>query len=376
MAVKDVVVTPNDIFNEGVRVLNEKMDKFQTSIESKVDSEISSVKRVMGENSRSLKETLAAQEKVLDDKIREGIISLTDIRRDVINAVNAYDKEHTQRDTEIYQSIAVQNKKIDNLDIKFVDKPEGDYIYFTNKEGKVKTTFIEKHQCKYVPDEKTLTYKNGKISLKNKFNKDDFKVVDDEINVTGVLLNSGKHLSADRINNDLNNATYNISTITTKLEAVIKKLNTVNGYIASNNFKKSSPDQEALTEFAISCIANSTDKDITKDLIPSGTKIKNTYDNHIWVLNRVTINGLTTINWEDFGSDNICIASNDGVHGLVAGSQDKYRGYVDLNGVISINGLEEELISILSSLNQVEVELNTFDIRLKSIENRLSKLEG
>jgi hypothetical protein len=43
--------------------------------------------------------------------------------------------------------------------------------------------------------------------------------------------------------------------------------------------------------------------------------------------------------WEDFGSDSICLANNEGVHGLVVGSNDKLRGHIDLQGVISINGL-------------------------------------
>ena len=53
---------------------------------------------------------------------------------------------------------------------------------------------------------------------------------------------SGKVISADRINNDLNNATYNIGAITAKLEAVLTKLAQVNHYVASNNFKKDKLD--------------------------------------------------------------------------------------------------------------------------------------
>lgn len=64
--------------------------------------------------------------------------------------------------------------------------------------------------------------------------------------------------------------------------------------------------------------------------MPSGTKIKNTFDNHLWVLNKVSIDGLVTYRWEDFGSDEICIANNDGVHGLVTGSNEKYQGHIDL----------------------------------------------
>lgn len=68
-----------------------------------------------------------------------------------------------------------------------------------------------------------------------------------------------------------------------------------------------------------------------------GTKIKNTFDNHVWVFNKNELSG--QFKWEDFGVDNTCIATNNGVYGIVTGSIDKYRGYIDVNGVITINGL-------------------------------------
>lgn len=113
--------------------------------------------------------------------------------------------------------------------------------------------------------------------------------------------------------------------------------------------------------------------------MPNGTKIKNTYNNHIWVFNRIYVGGLTTSKWEDFGSDSICIANNEGVHGLVAGSQEKYKGYVDIHGEISINGLEEELQEILEGMLNVNSNLTQYksetDAKLADFENRLYRLE-
>lgn len=87
---------------------------------------------------------------------------------------------------------------------------------------------------------------------------------------------------------------------------------------------------------------------MSKESIPVGTKIKNTFDNHIWIFNRITSNGLTTTKWEDFGSDDTCIAGNNGVHGLVTGSNDKFEGHIDIRGIISINGLKEEIDSLIN----------------------------
>ena len=119
---------------------------------------------------------------------------------------------------------------------------------------------------------------------------------------------------------------------------------------------------------------------LTEDMIPCGTKVKNTYDNHIWIFNNVTVDGVTTLKWQDMGSDSICTASNDGVKGLVSGSNDKLRGYVDMQGVISINGLEEELKQIVESINltlqnveKYETETNK---RLDLLEKRLVELEN
>ena len=51
------------------------------------------------------------------------------------------------------------------------------------------------------------------------------------------------------------------------------------------------------------------------------------------MLNRNLVGNESICKWEDFGSDTICVASNDGVHGLVMGSNEKFRGYIDLQGV-------------------------------------------
>lgn len=290
--------------------------------------------------------------------------------------LNTLEKTNENKLKTISNSVVDANNKLNKIQFDIIDNEDNVAITYVNPKGKSEYVAFRKT----IPDEKTLTYEKDKkfIKLKYTFDKDDLQVKNDVVSVKGFTLSSGKHLSADRINNDLSNATYNISDLTYKLENVIKRLNNSNGYLASNNFKTAEPLQDSLTNFAISRLSNKNTT-ITKDQLPSGTKIKNTFDNHIWVLNRISINGLTTYKWEDYGSDAICIANNKGIHGLVTGSQEKLRGYVDINGVISINGLEEELTSILESMLNINNSLKEYQEEINNkfdnILERLSNLE-
>ena len=67
--------------------------------------------------------------------------------------------------------------------------------------------------------------------------------------------------------------------------------------------------------------------------------------------------------WENLGAQKpIAIANNDGLYGLVTGSYEQLEGYIDLNGKITINGLEEALSEIDTSIGDLSdkyVTLNT-----------------
>ena len=287
-----------------------------------------------------------------------------------------YDKEHNAKIIQVFNSLAATNKKLDRIQFDIIDNENNLSVTYVNPLGKTEYVAFRKA----LPDGETLKYtKDKKIGLKYSFDPIDLPITNDVINVKSITLSSGNHLTGDKIINDLSTNTQSIKNITTRLDQLVNKISKSNGYIASNDFRSSTPTQEDLTQFAISCISTSPDDNLTKYHIPSGTKIKNLYDNHVWILNNVFSNGLTIIKWEDFGSDDICIATNQGVHGLVAGSYDKYRGCVDLQGVLSINGLEEELNSINLSLKEIVNNLNSYreetNIQLESIKNRIKALE-
>ena len=281
--------------------------------------------------------------------------------------LDAQDQQNNQRDNQIYHTIDSLSKQLRRMHFDIIDNEDNVAVTYINPDGKLEYGAIKK----FIPDGVTLTENRGIVTWNYKLDSTDFNINSDntiKLNpITELSLSTGTKISVDRLNSDLNNATYNISTLMHKVDATLKKLNSVNGYIASNDFKTEKPSQDQLNNFVIKCLSTS-DNEITKDLIPNGTKIKNTYNDHIWVLNRIAIDGLSTIKWEDFGSDNICIASNDGVHGLVTGSQNKFRGHIDLNGIISINGLEEELNSIMEAVLELTNTVNDLKIKVNQME--------
>ena len=74
--------------------------------------------------------------------------------------------------------------------------------------------------------------------------------------------------------------------------------------------------------------------------IPDQTKVKNLYDGHIWVY------VLNDNNWVDEGADVVVTANNEGVLGVVTGSEDQFQISINSDGIMSVNGLEETLIDL------------------------------
>lgn len=61
------------------------------------------------------------------------------------------------------------------------------------------------------------------------------------------------------------------------------------------------------------------------------------------------------------------------------GSHDKYKAFIDINGVVSINGLEEDLQNILEAATELTTTVNTlksdYEIFKSNVEERLKRLE-
>lgn len=248
----------------------------------------------------------------------------------------------------------------------------------TELNTKVDTTGVQLTELKeqlntYIPPYNVNQFKivGGKLSLIAPFSKKNTKVVNGEREIIALSTNTST-ITGEVIKTQL-------ETIQNQLTNALYKLDNINGFVTSNNFKCARPTDIQLTNFVIIQLSNQGII-VTEETIPNGTKIKNTFDNHIWLFNNIVINGINIHKWEDLGSDNICIANNKGVKGLVTGSEERYRGYIDMNGVISINGLEEELNLILESISVTLENLQKYEtdtnIKIQSFEERLRALEN
>ena len=347
-----------------LKQLDSKIQNTESRLLEDIKRRESSLKNVVSMIKADVNTTLKSHIREFEDLSYKLTQEQKRFELDIREHLDAQDQQNNYRDNQLYDSMNSLQQQMRRMHFDIIDNQDNLAITYVNPDGKIEYGAIKK----IVPDNNTIKLnKNNELYLNYNFNSDTLNVSNENntVNAKALKLSNGNCLTGDRINNDLNNATYNISSLTYKIEAALKKLNTVNGYVTSNNFKTDKPTQEQLTQFAIKCLSTNENQ-ITKDLIPNGTKIKNTYNQHIWILNRITIGGLTTLKWEDFGSDNICVASNDGVHGLVTGSQDKFKGHVDLNGVISINGLEEELSTIMESMLEL----------INSVKELKAKLEN
>ena len=339
-------------------------DDLKQQLSNKSDDQVEVVKSLCEQLSKKAE----SDKQQIDSLVHTQIYSAN---KQLQQSLQDYNKQQSNRDILMYDTIKALGNRLDNTHIDIINNDDNITITYTDNKGKTEYGSILKVRA----DNKTLRQdSHGVIGLKQSYNKEAFVIENDVITPTKIRTNDGRYVSAEYIYNDLKNATYNIGTLTNKLERLQKQINTSNGYIASNNFKSALPSQEKLTNFVLECLSGSF-KEITKEQIPVGTKIKNTFDNHIWVFNRITLNGLTTYRWEDFGSDTICVASNNGVHGLVTGSDDKFEGHIDLRGIITINGLREEIESLIQNELQLKTQLQSYEEKFISLESRIRSLE-
>ena len=372
--------------------MNEPVYAYQGQL-NRLDKKVDSLKELF-ETTLQLKEQILTESVTLIKKdVRQNLQShidefnclkaklleeVSNLKIEIDNSFSCQSKENDEKYSIIYNTVEALRKKISLLyfDIKETNKDLT--VTYVNPSGGIETGTIKK----IIPDEATLTFtEDGKLAVKQSFDKDNFTLSDSgDIKVKSLSLTNGKNISADRIQNDLAIAKSNLDDIKVSIEQILARINSINSYVIANNFGKNDITSAEITEFVLTWIKQLAGADVKKDQIPSGTKIKNTFDNHIWIFNRIKIDGLVTDAWADIGADNICTATNNGILGLVTGSQENLRGYIDINGIISINGLEEALTDLLDSMLQINnsfVEYKSFiDKQLSDLDSRLKLLES
>ena len=373
--------------------LNTKIDKTQKQLteefanhQSLIESTIMNIK---SDVSKQLHEHIIScnnlqndfQAKAAEiDQIKEAVSNQYNrLRLDLREAQDQHTSDFAKRADFLFNMVQASDKKFTNTISKFKltlkDTVDESLIDCTNFSGQASSLRIKKLK----PDNSTITLnEKAELALKYTFDKKSLYIENDCISAQALYLGNNKYLRAKDIDNDLSNATSNITSLTNKMERILSRLSNLNVYVASNNFNTATPSQESLTEYLRRCI-NPSSSWLDIDILASGSKIKNTFDNHIWILNKIVeSDGLSRMQWEDFGPDSVCLAQNDGVHGLVRGSKEPLKGYIDLEGVISINGLSEELASLKSSMLSLQRAFSSYrsqvELRLKDLELKYSSL--
>lgn len=345
---------------------------------------------------RKLPEKLSALKKKdeeHDNQISNINEDIGEINEEIVNLQN--------KDAELTNNIAEVKRHARQISINYNE--ENKEVTFTNYDGGTNSFIVPK------VDEDTLTYRDtDHITLKKVYvdeetisglgtsespleitNKpDELTIITDKNNAqiyAGAIRDDAGVITPQDIRDTNANTESEIERLDNKIDTTKKQLEEVNsnqqdqiddlltrtqgmgGYLNAYDFETATPTQEELTQYAIQDIGNIT----SQSEIYNGTKVKNLYDNHIWVFND---DPELQNPWSDQGTDAIIAdANNDGLHGLVTGSYEDYYGSIDSLGRITINKLEEDLDSINSDLSRaVFIDGDQTITGHKSIDNILS----
>lgn len=172
----------------------------------------------------------------------------------------------------------------------------------------------------------------------------------DGILLTGEYLDGKlKELNKDigDLTNQLNKDVADIEAKDTLQDSQIYDLQTrtkgMGGYLNINNFGDfskltSEQIQTKLTDYALKEIGITDSTQIF-----NGTKVINSFDNHLWILTNTQDSEPKVFEWSDQGVEQRTSIANDDLLGLVRGSKERLEGSIDLLGHITLNGLDEEL---------------------------------
>lgn len=174
------------------------------------------------------------------------------------------------------------------------------------------------------------------------------------------------HNTFESINGDLSEIqrvsdeqSSNISLLSEKIEA----LQGAGTYLPAENFGANVTDK-LLNSYAKQIL------NLTEDSqIPNGTRVKNTTDGHVWILNNVN----DTFVWIDSGIDTVAVATNQAT-GIVKGNnQDDLKVSVDVNGEMTVNNLSNYLDDIIVKVGGTKTN---DDVVTGTLYNRISVNEA
>ena len=121
-----------------------------------------------------------------------------------------------------------------------------------------------------------------------------------------------------------------------EIKDIQTRLMGVGGFLNAHDFETSTPSQQDLTNYALSQLPKITDP---KDIY-NGTKVINSYDNHLWILDNEPENNI--FEWVDLGESFANEYATEQYPGYVRSSANELEVHVDSeDGVMTVNGLEE-----------------------------------
>ena len=294
------------------------------------------------------------------DAIRGLPEKLTKLKNKDIALEEKIDKQSTDL-SELTDKVNEVESKASQIDIT-----ENAYstFTFTNYNGSTKTI-----QSGFLPDDDTWELKDNRLTLKqihtdsslegkgtqedpllvNIDNTTITKRADGVLEVTAIKTN-GDSISGVTIKEELDNLNKGVERLDNynasqddKIYDLQTRTKGMGGYLNAYNFGDLSKlteeeRQNKLTEYALQQIGVTE-----RDRIFNGTKIINDFDKHLWILTNTPDSTPAVFEWEDLGVEQKTSIATDSLLGLIKGSTSDLKGRVDVNGEISINGLQEKL---------------------------------
>lgn len=248
----------------------------------------------------------------------------------------------------------IEDLQTDKLDKNLGAENKGKILSIKNDGDIIPVEFPEV----VFPDNKTITKNSeGELQAKALIRSDGSLITVENINDLQLDVAEYKYNNNNRVQAVENK---NI-TQQTEIDYVTKKVNTLKGaggYLNSADFGDlSDKDQEYirlhLNSYALTEIGITDYLDIW-----NGTKVKNKYDGHTWILTNTQDTIPAVFEWTDQGIDYVALATDISA-GIVKGTTDQFKVSVDMIGEMSVNGLEEALDNIVVKTDDVTIGLDS-----------------
>lgn len=145
--------------------------------------------------------------------------------------------------------------------------------------------------------------------------------------------------------------TYSSSYVDSKFSEVGSRIDAVEGvggFLTMHDFQTATPTQQQLTNYALQEIPGISDP---KDIF-NNTRVENTFDNSVWILANTPDTTPPVFEWIKGSNASVSIATEQSV-GVVKGSSESLKVFVQADGTMQVNGLSGALGEKLTANNLI-----------------------